>query len=178
MLEGAKDWVFVAPAIGLPLSMLRDAPQYGLKWPAERYASLEKEVATTQACMRDLKRRGVRVLPGGDYGAFITNPIGTNARDLEHFVDFLGFSPMDTLVAATKWGGELMQRGDELGQLRPGYLADLLIVDGDPLSDIRILQDHDRIEAVMVGGTFTKNRLPAGAVRQAPGERQRIVAAE
>jgi imidazolonepropionase-like amidohydrolase len=178
MLEAAKDWVFVAPAIGLPLSMLRDAPDYGLKWGPERYASLEKEVATTRACMRDLKRRGVRVLPGGDYGAFITNPMGNNARDLEHFVDFLGFSPMETLVAATKWGGELMQRGDELGQLKPGYLADLLIVDGDPLADIRILQDKDRIRAVMVGGKLHKNLMqPPSRAAGAPAEPRRVAKA-
>ena len=158
MLEAARDRVFVAPALGLPLTMLREAADYGLKWPASRYESLEQELETTRACMRDLHKRGVRVLPGGDYGAFITNPMGTNARDLEHFVDFLGFSPMETLVAATKLGGELMQRGGELGQIREGYLADLLIVDGDPLADIRVLQ-IDRIEAVMIGGRWVKGRM-------------------
>ena len=174
MLEAAKDRVFVAPALGLPITMFREARDYGLKWSAARYQSLEKELETVQACMQDLKRRGVRVLPGGDYGAFITNPIGTNARDLEHFVDFLGFSPMETIVAATKTGGELMQRGGELGQLRDGYLADLLVVRGDPLADIRILQDHERIEAVMVGGRFTRNRLPEGDRGvEMPGERRR-----
>ena len=178
MLEEAKDRVFVAPALGLPLTMLRESRDYGFKWSAERYASLEKELETTRTCMRDLKRRGVRVLPGGDYGAFVTNPMGTNARDLEHFVDFLGFSPMDTLVAATKFGGELMQRGGELGQIREGYLADLLIVDGDPLADIRLLQDPDRIAAVMVGGRFTKYRLPeAGRERDMPSERRRAAMA-
>lgn len=169
MLEAAKDRVFVAPALGLPLSMYREGRDYGLKWSDARYASLEKELETVQACMQDLKRRGVRVLPGGDYGAFITNPIGTNARDLEHFVDFLGFSPVDTLVAATKLGGELMQRGDELGQLRPGFLADLLIVRGDPVNDVRILQDHERIEAVMIGGQLVKDSQQRGRATEGAG---------
>lgn len=172
MLEAAKDRVFVAPALGLPLTMLREAADYGFKWPASRYASLEQELETTRACMRDLHKRGVRVLPGGDYGAFVTNPMGTNARDLEHFVDFVGFSPMETLVAATKHGGALMQRGGELGQIREGYLADLLIVDGDPLADIRVLQDFDRIEAVMIGGRWVRDRL-GDAV---PAERRREAA--
>ena len=160
MLEAARDWVFVAPALGLPISMLREGRDYGLKWSAAKYRSLEKELETTQNCMRDLHRRGVRVLPGGDYGAFITNPIGTNARDLEHFVDFLGFTAADTLAAATRHGGALMQRGDELGQIKPGFLADLLIVRGDPLADVRILQDPARIEAVMIGGQFVKDAMP------------------
>lgn len=160
MLEAARDWVFVAPALGLPITMLRDGRAHGMRWPAEKYDSLEKELAITRHCMRDLKRRGVRVLPGGDYGAFVTNPIGTNARDLEHFVEFLGFTPMEALVSATRHGGELMQRGSELGQLKPGFLADLLVVRGDPTRDVRILQDPDRIEAVMIGGRFVRNRLP------------------
>ena len=160
MLEAARDRVFVAPALGLPITMLREGRDHGLDWPEAKVRSLETELETTRACMRDLQRRGVRVLPGGDYGAFVTNPIGTNARDLEHFVDFLGFSPADTLMAATRHGGALMQRGDELGQIRPGFLADLLVVHGDPLADIRILQDEARIAAVMVGGRLVKDRMP------------------
>jgi len=161
MLEAAKDRVFVAPALGLPISMLREGRAHSLGWSEAKYDSLEKELEITRACMRDLKRRGVRVLPGGDYGAFVTNPMGTNARDLEHFVDFLGFTASETLVAATRHGGELMQHGEELGQLRPGFLADLLVVRGDPVADVRILQDAAAIEAVMIGGRFVRNVMPA-----------------
>jgi imidazolonepropionase-like amidohydrolase len=164
MLEAAKDWVFVAPALGLPITMLREGRDHGLRWSAAKYDSLEKELEITRNCMRDLQRRGVRVLPGGDYGAFVTNPIGTNARDLEHFVDFLGFTPGETLVAATRFGGALMQRGDELGQVRPGFLADLLVVRGDPVADVRILQDAGKIEAVMIGGRLVRNRMPRESV--------------
>jgi len=163
MLEAAKDWVFVAPALGLPITMLREGRAYGLGWSAQKYDSLAKELEITRSCMRDLKRRGVRVLPGGDYGAFVTNPIGTNARDLEHFVDFLGFTASEALVAATRYGGELMYRGDDMGQIKPGFLADLLIVRGDPARDVLILQDHQKIEAVMIGGRFVKDRLPTKA---------------
>ena len=49
-----------------------------------------------------------------------------------------------------------MMRGDELGQVRPGYLADLLLVDGDPLTDIRILQDSNRLIGIMKDGEFHK----------------------
>lgn len=160
MLEQARDRVFVAPALGLPITMLKESAGFGFGWTAEKYENLERELEVTRHCMRDLQKRGVRVLPGGDYGAFVTNPIGTNARDLEHFVDFLGFSPMETLVAATRLGGELMQRGEELGQVKPGYLADLLIVEGDPLADIALIQDPERILAVIVGGQFVTSRLP------------------
>ena len=107
------------------------------------------------ANMKALLAGGVRVLPGGDYG-FAQNPIPTNARDLEHFVKLLDMTPMEAIVSATKWGGEIMMRGDELGQVKPGYLADLLLVRGNPLADISILQDKDNLAAIMLNGDFHK----------------------
>lgn len=156
MLEAAKDRIFVAPAVGLPVSMLRNYKEHGLKWGAARLRALEAELEITARCMSDLRRRGVRVLPGGDYGAFITNPIGNNAKDLELFVELFGFSPMQAIVAATRHGGELMRRGDQLGRISAGYQADLLVIDGNPLDDIRMLQETDRLQAVMIAGKFAK----------------------
>ena len=170
MLEAAKDRVFVAPAAGLPISMLRRHKEFGLNWSDEKIRSMESEVETVTRCMSDLHKRGVRVLPGGDYGAFITNPIGENARDLEHFVDLFGFTPMEAIVAATRQGAELMQMEHETGQIKPGFLADLIVVSGDPLKDIRILQDQNRILGVMKGGRFAKRLQALG--RAAPGERR------
>ena len=156
MLEAAKDRVFVAPAAGLPISMLRRHMEFGLNWSAAKIASMESEVETVTRCMKDLHRRGVRVLPGGDYGAFITNPIGENAKDLEHFVNLFGFSPMEAIVAATRQGAELMRMEHDTGQIKPGFFADLLVIDGNPLDDIRILQDRNRMLAVMKGGRFAR----------------------
>lgn len=159
MLEEARDRVFVAPTIGFPWSQLHEYRKYGLNWTPTKIRRLEVEVETLIACMQDLRRRGVRILPGGDYGAGVTNPIGTNARDLEHFVNLLGFTPMEAIVAATKLGGELMGEPDRIGQVKAGFHADLLVVDGDPLADIRILQDPDRLSAIFIGGTPFKNTL-------------------
>jgi imidazolonepropionase-like amidohydrolase len=100
-----------------------------------------------------MRKRGIRVLPGGDYG-FPTSPHGTYARDLAVFVDILGFSPMETLVAATKHGGEIMGKPGELGIVRPGALADLLLVDGDPLADITLLQDRGKLRMIMKDGAL------------------------
>jgi imidazolonepropionase-like amidohydrolase len=95
------------------------------------------------------------VLIGGDYG-FAWTPQGTNAKDLETFVDMLGFSPMEAILAATKYGGEIMQMGGELGQIKAGYLADMLLVDGDPIANIRVLQDKTKLLAIMKDGEFHK----------------------
>jgi imidazolonepropionase-like amidohydrolase len=109
-------------------------------------------------CMENgkkLRMRGRRILPGGDYG-FAWTPIGTNARDIEHFVKLLDYKPMDAIIAATKLGGEIMQMGHELGQVKAGYLADLLLVDGNPLADVAILRDRKRLLAIMKDGSFHK----------------------
>lgn len=65
-------------------------------------------------------------------------------------------SPMEAIIAATKYGGQIMGMGDELGMIREGYLADLLLVDGDPLADVRILQDKNRLLFIMKDGKFHK----------------------
>ena len=114
-----------------------------------------RELEIACETLRKMKKRGIRILPGGDYGfAWIKH--GTNAKDLEHFVKLLGFTPMEALLSATKLGGEIMMRPGELGLVKDGYLADLLLVDGDPLANIAVLQDPDRILAVMKDGEFHK----------------------
>ncbi len=66
----------------------------------------------------------------------------------------VGMSPIETLVACTRYGGQIMGKPNELGQVKPGFLADLLLIDGDPVANIRILQDRNRILAVMKDGEF------------------------
>jgi imidazolonepropionase-like amidohydrolase len=122
---------------------------------------MRREMEQGALAMRDLKKRGVRILPGGDYG-FAWNRIGDDARDLEHFVKLFGFTPMEAIVAATRWGGEIMMKPGELGVIKAGALADLLMVDGDPASDIRILQDADRLLAIMKDGRFHKEPAARG----------------
>ena len=155
MLEAAKDRVFVAPALSVTWTRLHEAGRFGLPASPALAARIERDLAMTCERMIALKRRGVRVLPGGDYG-FPWNPHGNNARDLAFFVDLLGFTPMEAIVAATRQGGELMGLPGELGVVREGALADLLLVDGDPLQDLSILQDRARLVAIMKDGAFHK----------------------
>jgi len=151
LLEAAKDRVFTGPAIGLVvarLDSLRGDNSAQGRIHLERLKPLYEATCRTHDAMR---RRGIRIVVGGDYG-FAANPQGTNARDLQHFVTHFGFSPSAALQAATRTGGEIMQRGHELGLVKEGYLADLLLVDGDPLEDVRVLQDNQRFAFVMKGG--------------------------
>ena len=63
-------------------------------------------------------------------------------------------------MAATKYGGEIMDMGKELGLVKDGYLADLIMIDGDPVRDIRLFQDRDNILVVMKDGASHKGPLP------------------
>ena len=159
LLEAHKDDVFIAPALSVTVTRLRDAGKFGLPSTDAMKRRIENDLQKTIDVMKALKTRGVRVLPGGDYG-FMWNPHGANARDLGYFVELLGFTPMEAIVGATRLGGEIMGMGSELGQVREGYLADLLLVDGDPLSDLRILEDAQKLIAIMKGGTFHKRPAP------------------
>ena len=68
-------------------------------------------------------------------------------------------SPMESLVSATKTNAELFGVEDEIGTVEEGKLADLLVVDGDPLEDIAVLQRRDNIKLIMKGGRVVKDRL-------------------
>lgn len=74
---------------------------------------------------------------------------------------------MEAIQAATMYGDQIMGMGEELGMIREGYLADLLLVDGDPLADVRVLQDANRLVAIMKDGKFHKSPdLQAAGIRR------------
>jgi imidazolonepropionase-like amidohydrolase len=155
MLEANKDRHFVAPGIAILYAMLNEAADYGIDRAKAVSMGYQIEWDAALESLSKMHKRGIRVLPGGDYG-FAFTPHCQNARDLEFFVRYLGMTPMEAIVAATKHGGEIMMKGGELGQLKEGYLADLLLVDGDPLSNLALLRDPSRILAVMKDGRFYK----------------------
>lgn len=68
----------------------------------------------------------------------------------------LGFTPHESIIAATAGVAALFMRGHELGRIAPGYYADCILVDGDPLEDIRILQDHDKLDIIIINGRVHK----------------------
>jgi imidazolonepropionase-like amidohydrolase len=155
LLEANKDKHFVAPGLAWLIQTSRHAEPWGIKPDSPLAIMYQRELEVAVETMRKMHKRGIRVLPGGDYG-FAWTPHGTNARDLEYFVNMVGMTPMEAVVSATRMGGEIFGRPKELGLLKEGYLADLLLVDGDPLADIAILQDKSRLLAIMKDGEFYK----------------------
>ena len=157
LLEANKNWVFVSPNIGFTAT----ASYEGSKWFTEEQViefGFREELAGATKGLKELKKRGIRILGGGDYGFFVT-PHGENARDLDHLIRYCDFTPMEALLTMTKHGGAAMDLPNELGQIQPGFFADLLLVNGDPLSDPKVLLDRSKLLAVMKNGEF--HRRPA-----------------
>jgi imidazolonepropionase-like amidohydrolase len=154
MLSAKKDEIFVAPTLGIVQATLDATPP-----PHVDMTHMKEDARTVLEhqirLVPMLRKRGVRLLPGGDYG-FPFNPNGRNARDLELFVRYFGYSPSEALTAATRLGGEIMGMGDDLGQIRPGYLADLLLIRGDPTQDVAILQNRENLAVIMKDGQLYK----------------------
>lgn len=153
LLEAARDRIFVGPAIGLIHNTLYEAKAFGITRAMAQDLGMERCLESSQRTYEQMRKRGIRVVIGGDYG-FAWTPQGTNARDIEHFVKLFGYSPSEALQCATRVGGELM--GLDTGLVQEGRLADLLLVDGDPLRDVRLLQDAQRLCLIMKNGAIHK----------------------
>jgi imidazolonepropionase-like amidohydrolase len=114
----------------------------------------------TCRAMPEAARAGVKMVIGDDFGTPIM-PHGEYIPELELYVKRLGIPPLDVLRWATRNGAELMGLGDETGSIEAGKLADLVIVDGDPLVDIGCLADRENLKAILLGGSWIKNHLSA-----------------
>jgi len=146
----------IVPALQFEYASVKLGPEFGL---SQRVIDGHQETldAGAESARRILKAGG-RVGMGGDYG-FAWTPHGTYAKELTFFVKHVGFSPLDTITCATKTGAEIMGRGHEFGTLEAGKLGDVLVVDGDVLADISILEDRSRFLAVVQGGVLRAGKL-------------------
>jgi len=144
------------PALYFEQASIEYGPQY--KLPTAVIDGHQETLEAGAESARRILRAGGRVGMGGDYG-FAWNPHGTYARELEFFVEYVGFSPLETITCATRTGAEIMERSDEFGTLEVGKLADVLVVDGDVVADIRLLQDRQRFIAVLQAGLIKAGQL-------------------
>lgn len=153
LLEEAKDRIFVAPTISLFHTMMHEAADFGLPREVAEAMGIPGLVEASVATHTALRKRGIRHLIGGDYG-FAWSMQGTNARDIKFFMDYYGYSASEALVCATRNGGLVMREQGDLGTLEEGMLADMLLVDGNPLEDVTILTDKQRLAMVMKDGAI------------------------
>lgn len=149
-----KKDVFMVPTLAAVYHIVENGtkagiPEYGVR----------KAVEAQEAHLASFKKAygaGVKIAMGTD-SATPFNYHGRNAIELELMVK-AGMKPVDALGAVTRMGSELMGWGDKMGQVKAGYWADMILVDGDPLADIRVLQDISKIQLVVKGGKVAVRR--------------------
>lgn len=146
----------VCPGLGFELWSVERGRDFGL---TQQVIDGHQETleAGAESCRR-LLRAGATLGLGGDYG-FGWTPHGTYAQELTFFVKYVGFSVLDTLRCATLGGATMMGRAHELGSVEKGKLADLLVVDGDVLQDITLLENRANLRVVMQGGAVKAGRI-------------------
>ena len=152
----AKKQAFLVPTLVAYDAINRHAADFGMG-----PESLEKNKIVLEAGLRSLelaKRAGVRMAFGSDL-------LGQLQPDQskEFLLREEALSPREIIHSATIVGAELLGRPGELGVIAPGALADLLVVDGNPLEDLGVFQDQGaHIPVVMQDGRFHRNRLGTG----------------
>ncbi len=146
----------VVPALYFEKASVDKGPEFGL---SQRVIDGHQETLDggNESALKIL-RAGGRIGLGGDYG-FGWNPHGDYAKELTWFVKEVGFTPLETITCATKTGAEIMGRGDEFGTLEVGKLGDALVVDGDVIADISLLEDRENLLAVIQGGVTKAGTL-------------------
>jgi imidazolonepropionase-like amidohydrolase len=122
--------------------------------------AIQKAKSQWEVMCNSLQRinKAKAILAAGTDTGLPLAPQGINAVELELLVKYAGLTPMEAIVAATRNGATACFMGDKTGTLEAGKFADIIVVDGDPLADIRILQDINRIKLVMLEGKIEVNR--------------------
>jgi imidazolonepropionase-like amidohydrolase len=157
----ADQGLFLVPGLRYLHSIVENGPRFGITEEVIGPSGLREEIKQAAETYHRARDRGIRMCPGGDFG-FAWNPHGEYAKDIQVFVDVIGFTPLEAITCATRYGAELMRMQDRIGTLEAGKLADLVVVDGDPLKDIAVLQDRSRL-SVMKGGRFVTWNLQGGS---------------
>jgi len=156
-MEMAKERnVIVVPTFSIVEKLLQVGAKVGVpEWGLRKAEEVHKEHLEN---IRKAYRAGVKIATGTDFAG---GPFkhGENAMELKLFVEKLGMKPIEAIVAATKNGAEAVGLEDRIGTLEKGKLADLIVIDGNPLADINVLLDTNKVLLVMKEGNIVKNLI-------------------
>jgi imidazolonepropionase-like amidohydrolase len=158
--EMKRRGTFLVPTLVAPLWVIRRAENDPSSVPPYALRKAREVVTDHQASFRLAVERGVRIAMGTDTGV---GPHGSNAEELERMVEG-GMTSMQAIVATTRTAAECARIAHLTGTLEVGKRADVLGVDGDPLGDIRVLQNKDKLALIVRDGRAFKSplsRVPA-----------------
>lgn len=155
--ELAKDrGAIIVPTLSIVEKLLEVGRKVGIpEWGLKKSEEVHQAHLET---VRKAYKAGVKIAAGTDFvgGPF---PMGENALELRLLVEKVGVRPEDAIMAATRTAAQAAGLADRLGTLEVGKIADMIVVEGDPLSDIGVLSQRERIVLVMKEGTIYKNTV-------------------
>ncbi len=152
---------FLAPSLYFPSRLVSGYLSGEAPGLAPMIPDLERTLEEFPEVVKRADEAGVPIVLGDDFGFGSLMPHGDYAKELAVYPELCGVSNLDVIRWATVNGAALQGRSEDLGTIEAGKLADLLIVDGDPSKDLRVLQDRDRLLGIMKGGEFVKCTLSA-----------------
>jgi len=128
---------------------------YFFGWTNTQEVRWKKDIQVWMEALREFANKGGLITTGDDAG-FIYNLYGFGlVRELE-LLEEAGFHPLEVLAHATVNGAKLIGMEDRLGRVRQGFVADLLVVNGNPLDNLRVLNPYG-VDVVKVGGKVVSN---------------------
>jgi imidazolonepropionase-like amidohydrolase len=155
MAKKRKDVIFV-PTLSINWRIITEGEKAG--YPPWAVAKGKEVWEASTKNIAKLYRAGLTIASATDFTGSPLLKMGTNAMELELLIKHCGFRPMDAIIAATRNGAKACGLENEIGMIEKGKLADIIIVDGDPLKDIKVLQDKNKIKMVMKEGKIEVKR--------------------
>jgi len=155
MAKKRGDVVFV-PTLSINWRIVTGGVEAGYQpWAVEKGREVWE---VTKKNIARLYRAGLTIASATDFCGSPLLKHGDNAMELELLVKHCGFKPMDAIVAATRNGAKACGLENEIGTIEKGKMADIIIVDGNPVKDIKVLQDKNKVKMVMKEGKIETNR--------------------
>jgi len=154
-----KQGAYVTPSLYFPYLVMEEKRRTGKA--SFDTGGMERGLENSYRMLGRAQAAGVKLLVGDDFGVGAM-PHGDYAKELEAYVMGAGIPALEVLGWATHNGAELLGMKDDLGTIESGKLADLLVVNGDPVADITVLQKRANLAVVMKGGNFVECQLKPG----------------
>ena len=153
----AEKGAFLIPTLSIKEQISSKGEKYGVpEWGIKKLKMLQELHGDY---IKKAKAKGVKIAVGTDFSSKPLFPLGENAMELELLVKQEGFTPLEAIVAATKTSAEAIMMDDKIGTIEVGKLADVIVVEGNPVEDITVLRKAENIKVVIKNGKIEKNIL-------------------